>query len=1075
MTITVDDDGPADFSTILEAVNHADSGDTILVSPGLYTGSGNRDIALGSKKLILKSNSGPSSCIIDAQGSLAENHRIFHINSSENAAILIEGFTITNGYSDCGGGIYIDSTDCTIKNCILVNNTASSKGGGIYISNLANPRIENCTLAKNHCLAEPAPKGSAIFCEDNSQVVVENSIIWGNDNQDIYAPNAVVHFSCVSCGFPGVGNLNVPPCFVDFENNDFHLLSQGWRWDRNTSAWVQDTVTSPCIDTGNPGSLLKEEPLVILPDDPNNSQGLNLRINMGAYGGTAQASMPPVNKTLLTDITNNKIVDLDDFHPFASVWLQENLNSLGDFNRSGQSGPADLYVLCESSLKCILPMPLVAKTELADFYTPDTAHDEPTVPGYTLPLDKELVYGYSIFDDILHINDERFEQNGFVVLEDCGTFLTACIGGCPPADIREGFVTVYEQIRKWYCNVFITTDTLLHLYHVQFDETLKQIEENEFIPDITALSQSFYAISLEQYNQYSGQTKEVAKRNVAYFAVAAKLLNPDFVIPDFVENIVTGEITLIEAHVGFEDSPLFTYKEDYSQYKPRGHYTRSEALKRYFKAMMWYGRLGFIIKGGTPGEVALGIALVTHDDAKIQTIQASLITQLIYSAQVDTRTAREIWDRIYSVTAFYVGLADDLTPYDYINEIHALFGYDCKPQILSEEDNYLALKYSLSTLRSPMIYGGTGFIAVDPVFTPEQLNDAFDLTKGLRFMGQRFIPDSYIFQNLVYPAVQSYTGSARPFSYGMILGYGPGRAFPRGLDVMAVLGSDLASDILIKDGDTAYTMYQTKREELEAMFNAFTIKDWNKNLYWGWLYALKALLTEYETGHPTFMTTQAWQKKSLNAVLASWTELRHDTILYAKQSYTPQGKGGVPPPPDATGYVEPVPEFYRRLRALTEMTQSGLNNLDVLSPEANARLDNFTLILTRLIDISEKELNNLPLSSEDFAYIGNFSKTLESAITGVSSQGISTVMIADVHTDTNSQTVVEEGTGFIDLVVVACPLSNGSILLSVGPVFSYYEFKQPMAQRLTDAEWKLLLKSSNKPVRPAWYQQIMNN
>ncbi len=1072
VTITVDDNGPADFTTIQNAINSSSHNDVILVKDGTYTGNGNRDIDLQGKHIILKSESGPSGCILDAQGSSTEYHRVFMINTSEDPNTAIEGFTIINGYSDWGGGIYIDGSAPVIRNCIVVSNTAVSNGGGIYIKNSANPRIENCTIVKNSVTGTPTEKGSGVFCENDSSVTIENSIIWNNPEEDISAENAVVSFCSVSCGFEGTGNINLPPGFADFEGNDFHLMTQGWRWNPGTNTWVEDMITSPCIDAGNPGYLLGSEDPFRISNDPNKDYGLNLRINMGAYGGTDQASTPLRGSFLTADISNDKIINFDDIPPFAAGWQHSQQNLPGDFDRNGQIELMDLSILCEDWLKAYWQPALVEKIELASYYSPDPVPYEPNAPGYTLPLDLDLVYGFSDFDYLFDIDDALFEQNGFVIVEDCDDFLGYCIGGCPPGDIREGFVTVYEQIRKWYFNVFITADTLLHLYHVQFDETLKQIEEEEFIPDITELSESLYVISLDQYNQHSGEAKEAAKRNVAYFAVAYKLLNPDFVVPVLVEETVNNEISLIEAHVGFDDSPLFTYKEDYSQYKPRGHYTRSEALQRYFKALMWYGRLGFIIKGGIPEFDAI----VTLEDAKIQTLQAAMISQLIYSAPVGTRTTREIWDRMYTVTAFYVGLADDLTPYEYINQIHTLFGHDCSPETLAEEDNYQAFKYSLSTLRSPEIYGGTGNIKVYPVYTPEELNDAFDMTKGLRFMGQRFIPDSYMFQNLVYPAVHYYNGPASPlpFTYGIIQNYGPGRVFPRGLDVMAIMGSDLASDILVEEGDTAYNMYQTKRQELEAMFDAFTVEDWNKNLYWGWLYSLKALLKDFDSGYPVFMTTDAWQKKELNTVLASWAELRHDTILYAKQSYTPISKGGVPPPPDATGYVEPVPEFYQRLLDLTEMTQDGLNEMDVLSPEANTRLDSFSVILTRLVEISEKELLNQPLSSEDFVYIGNFAETLESTITGVDSQGVSTVMIADVHTDSNSEKVLEEGTGLIDLVVVACPLSNGSILLSVGPVFSYYEFKQPMSDRLTDEEWMQLLGSPDEPAKPAWYQPIIS-
>ena len=98
---------------------------------------------------------------------------------------------------------------------------------------------------------------------------------------------------------------------------------------------------------------------------------------------------------------------------------------------------------------------------------------------------------------------------------------------------------------------------------------------------------------------------------------------------------------------------------------------------------------------------------------------------------------------------------------------------------------------------------------------------------------------------------------------------------------------------------------------------------WAQNLYWGWLYCLLALLNAKGDGYPAFMKREAWADKDLNAALGSWAELRHDTILYAKQSYA--RKGSMPLEKDTHGYVEPNPELYGRLASLTKMTYDGLH------------------------------------------------------------------------------------------------------------------------------------------------------
>jgi len=333
----------------------------------------------------------------------------------------------------------------------------------------------------------------------------------------------------------------------------------------------------------------------------------------------------------------------------------------------------------------------------------------------------------------------------------------------------------------------------------------------------------------------------------------------------------------------------------------------------------------------------------------------------------------------------------------------------------------------------------------------------------MRMMGQRFIPDSYMFQNLVFPTTGQYTGDGTPFTYGM-----GQRIMPRGLDIMTLLGSTRARELLNAEGDTQYEFYERQIENLSAHFSSLNVTEWNRNLYWSWLYTLKPLLSKFDTKYPSFMQSNAWADKELQTTLASWTELRHDTILYAKQSYTPRITSIPPEEKPVVGYVEPVPEFYARILALTKMTRTGLTDLNVLNQTETNRLYNLEVVLERLLNISQDELEGKELTDDDYTFIRNFGEQLASIVTGVNNQGKETTIIADVHTDTNTLQVLEEGVGYVDLIVVAYKCPDGSIVAGAGPVFSYYEFKQPMSNRLTDEQWKQQLENGQQPDRPAW-------
>ena len=723
------------------------------------------------------------------------------------------------------------------------------------------------------------------------------------------------------------------------------------------------------------------------------------------------------------------------------------------------------------------------KYAMASNYDSKEVKINASLDHYNLPLALNDIKNINTITSYLSLSSEQenmLTKNGFVVVN---------------YSYRQVNDTIkpYKDLKEHNVPIFVTSDTLLHLYHIQFDEILKGIEEREFFDKILDLSKALFDKSKQDYEAASnGNLKEAAKRNVAFFGVALSLMQTqtedydgseeikevDFIIPDYVENVVENETASIEAHEGFQVSPLFHYKEDYSQYVPRGHYTQSEKLKRYFKAMMWYGRMSFLMKGGDPHCQSCDF-LVSEENAKIQTIQAGLITTYLPNLNAGDDTLEDIWNRIYTVTSFFVGAADDLTPYEYLDCIKEIFGSEFNATEFTNDTKLFDLKVELAQLRSPKIYGGTGQIAIvkppGVPFTIEDLNETLEKTKGMRLMGQRFIPDSYMFQQLVFPAVDPFTGTGKPFTMEYTDG-GPARVFPRGLDVMAVLGSNRSLEILENEGDTEYDHYYEQMNKLQENFSNLNITEWNRNLYFGWIYALKPLLKEYDGNYPTFMQTDAWQNKSLQTTLASWAELRHDTILYGKQSYTPIKATSVEPPKNLVeGYVEPVPEFYTRLNALTKMTREGLANLNVLNNTETYRLQELENILDRLVNISKMELEGQKLTEGDYDFIRNFGENLESIVIGVKSRGKQTTIIADVHTDTNSNQVLEEGVGYVDLIMVAYETPDGEIAIGAGPVFSYYEFKHPMNDRLTDEGWESMLKDGQTPNRPNWTDSFISD
>jgi len=711
------------------------------------------------------------------------------------------------------------------------------------------------------------------------------------------------------------------------------------------------------------------------------------------------------------------------------------------------------------------------KQKMESYYAPLGYEVEAEIEPYELPLAPDDIDNFDVAVASLGLEGktDKLLENGFVVV---------------PYGEVEDIVEPYKYLKESPVPTFVTVDTWLHLYHIQFDELLKELEETIFYFDILAITDTLLANAEKSYAESDGLLQEAARRNVAFLRVARELLVveddpetiPEQPVPDYVAADVIAELKLIADHSGFEYSPLFIYKEDYSQYVPRGHYTRSERLKSYFRALMWYGRITMLLKGAPDNcETDECEALISEEDADVQTVQALMLSLDMDNLDTGQGTVMQLWERLYLATAFFVGFADDLTVYEYLDSVAEVLGQGPDQAELAKAENLFDLRASLAQKRSPQIYGGTGgqMIIVEPgeEITPDMLAKLLDKTKGFRFMGQRFIPDSYIMGRLVSPGAGELAPAGDQTAFtAVVTPAGVVRGFPRGLDVMAVLGSARARGLLTELKDDAYTKYDETFAEMKEFLDSQTEAQWHSNLYWGWLYALDALLAEPGVGTQSFMQTDAYLDRRLTAGLASWAELRHDTILYAKQSYTPDfgtTSEPPPPPPPPAGYVEPNPEFYARLFSLNEMTRTGLEDMGLLPDAAKWRLESLSDLLARMLDITIIELSGAELSADDLWFIDELAESLESTVTGVDDAGTKTTLVADVHTDGNSKQVLEEAVGYVQLMVVAYRLPDGTITLGAGPVMSYYEFKHPMSNRLTDEEWRDMLAGPENLVPPA--------
>ena len=602
--------------------------------------------------------------------------------------------------------------------------------------------------------------------------------------------------------------------------------------------------------------------------------------------------------------------------------------------------------------------------------------------------------------------------------------------------------------------VFISTDAILHALHKSYDNILISIERNLLIPKLDELlvgMRSELRNLAQRYSQSNDIRTSLDDADV-YLTVALKLLSEDPVSPVFPRNQATLNelIELIDAEQAVR-YPLFANTSrdlDFSQMTVRGHYAQSPDLGRYFRAMMWLGRTEIYLS-----ETKGALRPPSPEDVKRQTIMAALLAEAMRDGNLNG--THEAIDR---TLRFMVGESDNVTPaniLELMSEVGATQASDLviDSKLLAFQSALANKPYSEQKILSQILFN-------DPR-SPDKVTPA----SAFMLFGQRFVIDSYVMANVVYDKVEK----PKP------------RMLPSSLDVLFALGNDAALHLL--EPELQKFHYAKQLAGLRYLIDSYEGDFWDATLYTGWLGAIRRLNPPKDrTDLPRFMQTAAWWQEKMNTQLASWAQLRHDNLLYAKQSHT--GGIGCSYP---KGYVEPIPAFYDAVanyaaRGAEIFTEMELENL-------TAYFEQLEEISRTLEGIAKKELEHARLSEEEITFL----QTTLSKETGVCGDVVFTgwypslfyggdsgkevikqdLVVADVHTAPTDEYgnpvgwVVHVGTGFVNMAIVTCTDSKGNTTAYAGPVMSYHEHTTTNFQRLTDEEWSASY-LQEKSHRPAW-------
>lgn len=632
----------------------------------------------------------------------------------------------------------------------------------------------------------------------------------------------------------------------------------------------------------------------------------------------------------------------------------------------------------------------------------------------------------------------------------------------------ESFGTAFHNVYYYDLPVFISTDAVLHALHKSYDEVLLTLERKLMSSNLDVFLRSLYQ-NFHTLTAKYGTEKNLFQplKDVALYVTVAYSLIRD----SLMEGLPLDEVKLQEVWNGIRGEQmvgmqLFAnhYRSiDFSQFKVRGHYVytlkdqqrRNKSLEPYFRTMMWLGRIDFFL---TPPPENPYEEPWSEEDILRMNLDAFLLQELFNnSANGDLFLQNE------QIINHMVGKSDNIIPSQYQAILDSL-GIRSAEQLL-EDSVYEGCRAALT--------GNSGFaqkILSDFFIMDPGSDEPGILPVSYRLSGQRFILDSYILGNVVYDRI-------------IVNGNKIMRMMPDPLDALFALGNN---DVLpfLEEGLNQYH-YSGQLASLRYLVDNKPESYWNESLYNVWLNSIRALNPVQNDDLPLFMQTAAWHQEKMNTQLASWSQLRHDNLLYAKQSYTGGTACSYP-----YSYVEPYPEFYKNVKQFANNAAQffgEFNGSDYYLSQIEPYFRNFAEVTAKLENLAEKELAGESFTNEEIKWLQNMLFTGgmsgEPPFLGWYSDLFFDTWdatehdytVADIHTQPTDEygnmvgKVLHAGVGKINLgIFIANRPGSQDPVAYVGPVMSYYQTVTDNFKRLTDQDWEEMVDSNLLPGRPDW-------
>ncbi|HYW68413.1 MAG TPA: DUF3160 domain-containing protein [bacterium] len=599
---------------------------------------------------------------------------------------------------------------------------------------------------------------------------------------------------------------------------------------------------------------------------------------------------------------------------------------------------------------------------------------------------------------------------------------------------EEGFVVVpgrsgdfpeaYASLADRDLPVFVSADSVLRVADLLIDRVLRTIEETSLYDRLEQLSREMVRLLEDDYLRASDpMVKNAARRNLAFFAVGLSLLDADYFPPESVRGLVERELELIEASDRVVSSPIMGRTpldqvvgpgEDYTQYEPTGHYAATERLRRYFRALTWYGRMAFALPERPVEDYTL-------------TVQALLVVRAL---EREAGEWFELWERINYPLTFYHGGAGDPTVADYMEMADEVFGPEFERNAVASESLLV--------------------VFVDRV---SEMAPSHVQTHELR--GMRFLPRDF-------PPVTDY--------FGLLAG-SEDRSLPTSLDIMSLLGSASARSLLDESDVFDDSVYRRSYASIERELETLTYGDWTRDLYWSWLYCLLELERPRAELAPEFTGSPAWGFKEISTGGAAWAGIRYqaaDAPLTVVPAAQPLADSGVP------ALVEPYPGLYSRLRELMENLRDRLWEHYLLDDPIDAHITEFVDFLNLLERASGGILATGSPGPAGVA-LSDYARMLDHFAGREARRRpgeLECVLVSAVaYEDLDTERLLQNAVGTPDIIYVRADIGSGETVY-VGAVHSFFEMELAGREEMASIGWPTVLLSC--PVnRPYWVSRFL--